>query len=259
MANPGQSEPLISILMMDKPAMRSAKTFCASIQQWLPQLPASIVSEDREKAIWILKVGPYDVYLALIPGPIPWSQLESLAKAAWHWKEAPQLLPNHKAQLLITVMKGPPNPLDGALLLTKITGAVLEVQEALGVYWHGPAISPKKLFIEEAKTSARGQKLPVLCWMSFNIIPSGPQYVISTQGMNRLGCMELDMWANRGTSLNAVEFSLDMAAYVLNGAVLKHGETFGRTANERFRITHGPWALDRTKAAIVLDLRAPAR
>jgi hypothetical protein len=94
--------------------------------------------------------------------------------------------------------------------------------------------------------------------MSFNIIPSGPQYVISTQGMNRLGSMELDMWANAGTQ-NAVEFALDMAVYVLNGAVLKHGQTFGRTANERFRITHGPWALDRTQAAIVLDLRVPGR
>ncbi len=258
MAKAPESEPLISILMMDKPAMRSAKTFAASLQKWLPQLPVSISHEDREKAIWVLKAGPYDIYLALIPGPIPWGQLDSLARAAWHWKEATQVLPNHKAQLLITLMHGPPGFLDGAILLTKVTAAVLEVQEALGVYWHGPAISPKKLFVDEARNTERGKHLPVLCWMSFNIIPSGPQYVISTQGMNRLGSMELDMWANAGTH-NAVEFALDMAAYVLNGAVLKHGETFGRTANERFRITHGPWALDRNKAAIVLDLRAPMR
>lgn len=254
MANQTKSGLGLSMVMMDKAGMRSAKTFCQSLQRALPHLPASIVSEDKQ-GIWALKVGHYDVYLALMPAPIPWSQLDTLTQAAWHWKEAAEILKGHRAHILITITNAPPDPLDADLLLTKVTAAVLEVQESLGVLWGGPAICSRTMFISEAKDAARDKHLPVLSWMSFNMMKEQGQYVISTQGMGRYGQMELDLWGDSGTK-NAVELALDLAVYVLKGAVLKPGQTFGRTAQEKFKISHGPWAMDNTKTALQLDMRS---
>jgi len=244
----------LSMVMMEKAGMRSAKTFCQSFQKWIPDLPASVDSEDRAKGIWVIKVGPHDVYLTLMPAPVPWSQLETLTQAAWHWRESPEVLKNHKAHILIAVMNGPPDPIDSAVFLTQITAAILEVQESLGVLWGGPAICSRKMFLETAKDVSR-ENPAVLSWVSFNLAKDAHGVAVITQGMEKLGHKEMELLGDPGDG-SIIEFALDMAMYVLrSGPVLKHGQTFGRSANELFPITHRPWSWDKSKTAIVLDTR----
>jgi hypothetical protein len=246
----------IAAVLLNESRLRSAKTYGAAIQQQLPGVRISIVESTDQ--VRVLKVDGSDVYFAMMP-PFPWSDLESLTKNSWHWKESGALLRAHKAHILVTLMEGPEDPIEYAMLFSKLTAAVLTSQECVGVYWHGPAISPAKMFLESVKEAGEGGPYPLLSWVSFALVPEPSGLSVVSQGMNQLGHKEMELIADRGDG-DVVEYTLTLCDYVLKkGPILRHGETIGRTASEKFPIIHRPWRWDKTKDAIEIDMRKGAR
>ena len=245
----------ISAVLLNESRLRSAKTYAAAVQQKLPDVPVSIVESTDQ--VRILKVGGKDVFIAIMP-PYPWSDLESLTQNSWHWKESGQLLRTHKAHLLITLPQAPEDPLERAMLLSKLTAAVVSSQECLGVYWMGPAISPAEMFLETVAEATEGGNYPLLSWVSFAIVPEPTGVSVVTQGMDQLGHKEMEVLADPGDG-DVVEYTLTMCDYVLKqGPILLHGQTIGRTAGEKFPITHRPWRWDKSKQAIEISMRQGA-
>ncbi len=243
----------VSVVMMSEPRLRSAKTYGTTLQKWFPGIPVSIGKESTDE-IRILTVDKYDVYLSLMP-PVPWNQVESLTKNSWHWKESNELLRKHKAHILIAMMKGPEGLIEKAMFLSRVTAAVLDSQDALGVLWGGPAISPKKMFIESVQEATEGGHYPLLSWVSFAIVPESDSVSVVTQGMDALGHREMEVISNRGDG-SIIKYTMTLCDYVLKkGPILLHGQTIGRTAGEKFSITHRPWRWDKSKGAIVIDMR----
>jgi hypothetical protein len=248
----------LAMIMLEKIALRSTKTFRESLQRAFPGESVAVVpSADEKKGTYVFKLGEYDLYVALMPGPIPWTELETLTQAAWHWQESGELLRGHKAHILVTIMNPPTDPLDADLLMTRVVTALLEVQEALGVYWPGPAITSRKMFMELGRDASRDAMVPVLLWVSFSPLrEKNGEISVITQGMERLGHKEMELMADAGNE-DCIEFSLDLAMYVLKaGPVLKPGQTFGRTAQEKFPISQRPWRFDESRTAIILDMRS---
>jgi hypothetical protein len=242
----------ISAVLLNESRLRSARTYGAAIQQLLPHSRISIdESNDQTRT---LTIDNRQVFISMMP-PFPWSELESLTKNAWHWKESRALLPQHKAHLLITLIDGPAAPLEFAMLLSTLTAAVISSQECLGVYWHGPAISPAGMFLGSVKEALEGGALPLLSWVSFAIVPEPASVSVVSQGMDQLGHKELEVIADRGDG-SVIEYALTLCEYLLkNGPILLHGQTIGRTAAEKFPIVHRPWRWDSTKEAIEIDMR----
>jgi hypothetical protein len=249
------SDVLLAVLMLAEPAVSSAERICETLRSAFPEQKVHVESAD-ERGVYSLALGEYMLFVALMPGPVPWDQLESLTQAAWHWRESEAELRAHHAQVLITIPNGPPDPVDGDLLLTRVTAAILEVQPAIGVFWGGPAISSREMFLAAGRDASREGFIPVLLWVSFNFLEeANGEHAIVTQGMERLGHREMELLGDP-TSEDSLEYALDMACYVLRqGPILKPGQNCGRTAEERFPITHRPWRWDASKTAIILDMR----
>ena len=242
-------------MLLNESRLRSSKTYGAAIQAKLPDL--SVTIGEGADQVRLLTVGSSDVYIAIMP-PVPWSQLESLTKNSWHWQESGPLLKAHKAHLLISLMQAPEDTLERAMLLSQITAAILDSQECLGVYWHGPAISPAGLFLAGTKQAAEGGEYPLLSWASFAIVKEPNCVAVVSQGMDHLGHKEMEIIADPG-NLDVVDYTLTMCDYVLKrGPILLHGQTIGPTAAQRFSITHRPWRWDKSKAAIEIDMRKKA-
>jgi hypothetical protein len=245
----------ISAVLLNESRLRSAKTYGAAIQKQLPHESVSIV--DSTDQVRVLKVGGCDVYLAMMP-PYPWSDLESLTKNSWHWKESGALLREHKAHILVTLPHAPDDPLERAMFLSRLTAAVVSSQECVGVYWMGPAISPAGMFLETVSEAAEGGHYPLLSWISFALVPEPSGVAVVTQGMDQLGHKEMEILADPGDG-DVIEYTLTMCDYVLKqGPILLHGQTIGRTASEKFPINHRPWRWDKAKQAIEINMRKSA-
>lgn len=255
MSKTEKAEMGLAMVLLNEPAMCDAQTFCRSIQKALPDLPVAMTDGEPEKDIVVLRIGEALLYLALMPGPVPWSDLESLTKNAWHWEESGDLLRGHKAHILVSLMNATDDPIENAMRLSQVTAGVLAAQDCLGVYWGGPAISPRELFLESVQDAAAGGPYPLLSWVSFALVPEPAGLSMVSQGMDKLGHKEMEVLADSGDE-SIVDYALTMCDYVLKkGPVLLHGQTIGRTAKEQFPITHRPWRWDASKGAIVIDMR----
>jgi len=77
----------------------------------------------------------------------------------------------------------------------------------------------------------------------------------STIGLEALGHHEFEIIGTRQDSATVFELLMDLATYVLeNGPVLKHGQTFGRSADEKFGIEVGGSRLGKQGKVIRLAL-----
>lgn len=247
----------LAIIMLEKVALRSPRTLCESLRTAFPEEEVAVEESGKEKqGIYSFRLGVTTCFVSLMPAPVPWKDLESLAQAAWHWKGADAALRAHRAHLIVTFLNGPSDSLDANLLLTRIIAAILDVQQAVGVLWGGPAISSRDMFREVGKDASRTGPLPVLCWISFNLIKQGQgHFAIVTQGLERFGQQELQLLGDSSTQ-GAVEWSLDLVTYLLKkGPIVKPGQTFGRTADEKFLVSSDRWLLDPTKRALTVNMR----
>ena len=152
----------------------------------------------------------------------------------------------HTAHML-TVATGDDEPKALAWCLTKGIEALLSTVEAIGVYWRaGGLVLPKEMFIGMSSESSL-EYLPLLLWIDFRCLQEKQDvFSLVTTGMQSLGLMELEVQNSRLTPSQLVDKAYDLAHYLLdNGPVLKDGDTFGISADERIRVRHANSFVDR--------------
>jgi hypothetical protein len=73
--------------------------------------------------------------------------------------------------------------------------------------------------------------------------------------MESLGHKEFEIHQTDREPQEVIEMLLDVCLYVLRaGPVLEHGQTFGRTEDERLTVTHGPSMHEDRGEAIILGM-----
>jgi hypothetical protein len=252
----GKGPVATAAVLLNEARLRSAKSYGDALREFLLGVPVSTLESSNE--LRVLQVGESEAYFPLLP-PFSWSELEPLAENAWHWRESRELLRRHKAHILVTLRLGPEDPLERAMLLSRLAAAVVSSQDCVGVYWSGPAISPADMFLESVKRAAAGGSYPLLSWVSFGLALKDSGVAVVSEGMEELGHKELEVVAHPEDG-TAFDYTLKLCDEVLKkGTILKDGETIGRTSAERFPITHRPWHLDKARQAIEIDMRKKAR
>jgi hypothetical protein len=101
-------------------------------------------------------------------------------------------------------------------------------------------VNPADRFAGVAREASPDEP-PVLLWVEAryfrNEDGSGGAF---TTGMESLGHKEFEIPRTTRPPEDVVEMLLDLSLYVLReGPVLLHGQTFGRTEEERMKIRHG--------------------
>jgi hypothetical protein len=230
----------LSMIMLREEAAPTASRIEQELRTRYPDLNAAVASAEDGTASLEARNGA--LVVALMPVPIPWSDLEGPCATSVIWKNAADDVKAHRAHLIVTILSEL-NELERSILLTQTTVAVLAACDgAIGVYWgNATLLVPKAIFIEFAE-AILPQGPPLDIWIDFRVGWQEPKRSTGfTQGMTALGHMELEAqdWPEKPSDLR--DRMQGLARYLLdNGRVIKDGDTIGQDATEKIRVVYAP-------------------
>ena len=187
------------------------------------------------------------IAVALMPGPIPWSDLEGPCATAWWWDEAAEKMRGHKYNFIVTVMGGTIPPVERRVILTRVVSAVLRHTDAVGVYWaEGTLVHEPSSFLEQAEGISETQIPGPLCIDVRLEKNDDDTFRCFTTGLAPLGHLEIEVPRASLEPQELLEFVGDTACYMVNtNTAIADNETLGRTATEKFKVRHTKSMFDR--------------
>jgi hypothetical protein len=229
------------IAALRDPSLPVADTVIAKHAQLFPELAALACDEQASTAeLLVLRTPTTRFAIALTAAPLAWSELLGPCDAAWYWPEAAASLRPHAAQLSLTAENASGDAIDMMLALTRVTAAVADVAQALGIYLRGARqVHKVEDFVSEAQTATREQ-LPLYLWVRFSISEeSDATLTLATSGMVAFELMEVEFPHCSLDAQTLMDRAFNIAHYLLErGPVLAHGHTIGISATEKFRVSH---------------------
>ena len=187
------------------------------------------------------------IAVALMPGPIPWADLEGPCATSWWWPEATDKMRGHKYHFIVTVMGGTIPPVERRIILTNLCAAVIRNTDAVGVYWaEGTLVHAPEAFLEQSESISETQ-IPGQLWIDVRLEQNEDEsFRCFTTGLAPLGHMEIEVPRATLKPQELLEFVGDTACYMVNtNTPIADGETLGRTATEKFKVRHAKSMFDR--------------
>jgi hypothetical protein len=222
-----------------------------------PSLPDATSTEEKDGIFSFRLVGS-DVFLAQMPAPIPWSDLEGPCATSILWPDAAKQLREHKSHLIVTI-SADATPVERAKLLTQVTAAVVGTcPAAMGVYWGGAAlVIPSKIFRAFA-VKILPQGPPLQIWVDFRVGRNAQGKASGfTQGLAHFGLMELETENSSESPAQLRERLSSIAAYLLEkGPVIRDRDTVGGNEKERIRVVYSKSAFGHRDQVMRLDYEA---
>jgi hypothetical protein len=223
---------------------------------------ASATDERIDGEIISFRLDDFDVFVAPMPAPIPWSDLEGPCATSVLWPGAAEVLPLHQAHLVVTA-SGSNSPIETSEVLTKVTAALCQcVAEALGVFWtNAVMVVPKELFIEFAtRVLPEGPPLPI--WVDLRVGWNETKTASAgfTTGLAPLGLMELEASAASEQPSDLRQRFESLAYYLLeNGPVIRDGDTIGNSEAEKIRVVYSSSNFGADGTVMRLEYAPPER
>ncbi len=236
----------------------SSSAIRADLAETWPDLPRLTQVERTEKDILTFDLGDQvHVFLTLMRSPIPWSDLEGPCATSVLWKDAAEVLRDHQAHLLVTIMfEDELPPIEKSVFLTQVTASVVNTCEsALGVYWcNATLVIQPKLFHDFAiRVMPVGP--PIHIWVDFRVGPNEQGTTSGfTTGLESLGLMELETENASDPPGELRERFEGLIHYLLeNGPVIEDGDTIGEDMSERIRVAYAASAFGHESTVMRLD------
>ncbi|HWI62171.1 MAG TPA: DUF4261 domain-containing protein [Symbiobacteriaceae bacterium] len=253
----GSPEFLLAFVLLESAALPDFTALRAS-----PWASRHEISWDEPKdGIALFTLDGAEAHIALMPAPVPWSDLELPCAASRFWREATDVCRKHQAHLVVALRSAEPDPVTRHLLLTEFVAALLEATPAaLAVYWGNGGVVQSTEIFREFSAAATPNDLPLYLWVDFRLWrqEAGGLY-IATTGLEPFGVMELEGTTRRLDPQTLMGKVYDLAHYVCqNGPVLADGDTIGESATERIRIRHAPSVWQRGQV-VRIDFDGPER
>lgn len=194
------------------------------------------------------------VNVALMPAPIPWSNLEGPCATNRFWPEAAEVCRAHKAHLIVALRGEWADPVEPHLALTDLIAAMVEAAGARAVYWGaGTVVQPAALFCKWAADSGP-DNLPLFLWVDFRLFSRDGGPFVATTGLASFGVMEIEGGSRQMKPIDLVGKVHDIAHYLCTrGPVLKDGDTAGANEVERIRVRHTDSVWERAGKVIRLE------
>jgi hypothetical protein len=231
---------LSMVALEEAEAPRPDPLFAELKARWPDAPPPREVSQ--ASGVLSFKLDDANAAVALMPAPIPWTDLEGPCACAWYWPKAVEAMKRHKAHLIVSLGGGRRTPIDRCLLLTALTAAVTAVAKASGVYWGAGAVVQSPRAFLEVSGQMRQDFLPLRLWIDFRLIKERPGvFSLFTKGLGAFGHMELEVPKSRQRPEAIFDLAFNAAHYLLDrGPVLKDGDTFGTSPEQKIKVRHVP-------------------
>jgi hypothetical protein len=235
----------VSFVTLAEPRLEETDALFAHYRGRWPGLPQA-QDIQRDGDILHFNLGSSKGIIILVPLPIPWSELVDSCRLAFWWEDAEQVMRAHQAHVVVSLIDDSMQPVGRVQMLTRLIDSVAQSSGATGIVWGaGGVLSPPKWFCDAA-CSLDMEPFPVPIWVSFRPEVHGDQTTsLSTLGLSDLGHWEVEVHCARAKPAAVFERVGDFAMYLVQrGHVVKDGDTFGYTAEERIRVHYrmrGKW------------------
>jgi hypothetical protein len=228
----------------------------AVIAAWAELFPGGspLVARDSSSEVRAYSIEDREVVAAFMPAPIPNDEALRNVRTSWMWQGPDDAVRTHRSHAIVTAQSDA-GVLACALDVTRLSAALLKAGAGAALYWGSSRqVHTTELALDLAATSS----MPVPLWVGITVSgeseKNGP-FSAATHGLEALGHRELEVTGTRMGIGDLRMALLDIASYVLeNGPVLEHGQTIGRTADEKWPIEHGPSQLVPGRQAIRLGV-----
>jgi hypothetical protein len=203
----------------------------------------------------VFEIGNDNVAIALMPTPIPWSNLEGPCATAWWWPDATEKMKCHTSHVLVGLVGDKGDLIQRCISLTHLTAAVAEQVDAAGIYWgSGTLVHEPQVFIEQAKEISLND-LPLLLWIDFRLEQNDDgSYRLFTTGMKIFDQKEIEITHSRKSPREIFNFVHAIADYVITSKKsIQAGETIGRSEVEKVRVNYAPSMWDAKTTVMTLD------
>lgn len=219
------------------------------------------ISSKSDAVAFVLDNIQYVASYALMPAPIPWSDLEQPCRtASWYWPEATQTFQRHKAHLLITMLASGQavsfSRLEEHKLLTMLVASIVACSNCAGVYWNGAVVnSPKDFLNQSPAVNGALNQLPVNLWVNFQIAYGQEKGVfgLATAGLSAFERPEIEIGATNLQPPILINLVLGLTLYLITSdVVINDGETIGSSSTERILVRYEPSLWDTTRTVMRL-------
>ncbi len=204
-------------------------------------------AEQWEKGVLMLQYEDAQIFVMLMPAPIPWSELEGPCTTAWWWPEATDVMQKHQYHFIVMVTGGEWNEVARRLLLAKVMQGVVESTDSVGVYWGDATLVMQPGFFVENVADATTDDVPMMVFADVRVeeVTDGV-YRCFTTGMKSLGFHEIEVDETTMDPDELLEFVLDTAKYIVDEYLeIPEGNTFGRDHDKQFVVRYRPSMFDR--------------
>lgn len=207
---------------------------------------------DSLKNVWRLKVSSIEgnndtailtidgemVAIAYMPVPIPIGDIEGTAKYAYNWQSVVDDLKEMNGHSIVSIMAGKKPAIDRFKLLTKVLYSILATSNAIGVYQGSQSLLiPKEQYLNSTE-QIKDDELPIGLWVYIGLRKTDKGNSVYTYGLTEFSKQEIEVINSRLDLEELYDFITNISAYVINSnVILKSGETFGYTADQKVKIT----------------------
>jgi len=199
-------------------------------------IEAAHVSHQKPDAPMVLPVDGDLVFGVTMDFPYP-ETLRQQAQFAYWWPSALSDLAGHKAHLMLSSRWSKYSRLDAHMRHLILVRELVEQLPVIGVLW-GSSLIPVDMFKGEFVNTLNGG-FPFSLWVliQFSKQPNG-NFLISTLGMHEFEKMEIETESSLPLD-QTFDLVRKFGSYILaKGAVVKDGETFGLSEQQKIRVRH---------------------
>jgi hypothetical protein len=201
--------------------------------------------KDGDKAVMAFHYATHALMIADIDMPIPQGDIDSAAPRSWMWKTAAEEMKAHKAHAITMCVPAGDAILEAlavSRLLCAAAAASQKADQSVGIYWgNGAQVHSIPFFTDAVQSMAHDDTLPVMLWVGLAISGEserGP-FTLTTCGLPAFGHKEIEIIDTTKTIGELRMMTYELINYLLTrGPILQHGQTFGSSESERFKIEH---------------------
>jgi hypothetical protein len=239
--SPEKTRPLLAMVALHTPTMPSPAVLTQSFEA-LSGISVDLTSLQAKEGNVVFRLGNDRAAIALMPAPIPWSNLEGPCATAWWWPDATKKMKYHASHILVALLGETGDLIQRYITLTRLTAVVTAHVDAAGIYWGGGAlVHDPQVFIEQAKNISLGNP-PLHLWIDFRVEQNEDGSCrLFTTGMKAFHHMEIEIPHSTKPPAEVLAFAHAIADYAItSNKAIREGETIGRSEAEKVRVSYVP-------------------
>jgi hypothetical protein len=246
----------LAMLVLSDSKLPTSADVAAYIREHWPDLPALKESESESDSLFFETVEGYIVHAGLIDAPIPAGELDFPCATNFAWEGACDAVGKMQAHAIITTLPLDNQPLRAHVYNTVMVQAVSALSNTVGVYWGNGSNfwSPEQF--AGAALAASFDDPPYLLWVGHKMQrEQDGSMSFFTIGMPHFGTRDVEVQHSRADVASTFDMMRFVSLYLAGqGPVIKDGETIGRSADEKIKVTVGPSVYDPKKEVYRLGL-----